>query len=45
MTWQSSLEKFHSLADPVIGREYADSISRKIEHLEQVDNVNDIFPI
>lgn len=45
MTWQSSLEKFHSLADPVIGREYADYISRKIEHLEQVDNVNDIFPI
>lgn len=45
MTWSASLEKFHSLADPVIGRECADYISQKIEQLEQLNNVNDIFPV
>lgn len=41
--WEDAVQKFHTLADPVIGQAQAGQIVRQISQLEQLDDVNLIF--
>lgn len=41
--WEDALQKFHTLADPVIGHARAEAIASQINRLDQLDDVNLIF--
>lgn len=42
-SWEFEHQKFHTLADDVLGREGADELSRRIPRLEELDDVNELF--
>lgn len=42
-SWDFEHQKFHTLADGVLGRERADELVRRIPRLDELDDINELF--